>query len=281
MRSPCTLLLFDGQKTTIYPWTKARALEVVLNGPYLTTLHCHELIKICDWLKEHSEVHSVLLRSSNQFELFGQGPDINYLKNNVDDIIEMAALIYKLQIMMFHLPQIFICDLGLGAFNFSFEIALGAQIHLAHEDAEISMDHAKFGITPGQFSIKRFSGHPDLSFHLMLTGLKVNLKDVKFLTPVFYQKDQIQDQQKILNSIATLAPVARINIKLELAKNFNLLNHNFKIDEKLNLGKENNDWVEALKNWETNERPQFQTAKEYLNDLNKNKAEFNFNNILN
>lgn len=281
MRSPCTLLLFDGQQTTIYPWTKARALEVVLNGPYLTFQHCQELLKICDWLKEHSEVHSVLLRSSNQFELFGQGPNGHHLRENIEEIVEMSMVIKKLQLTMFNLPQVFVCDLGLGAFNFSFEIALGAQIHLAHEDAEVSLDHARFGTVPGQFTMKRFSGNPDLSFHLMLTGLKVNLLNSKFLAPVFYRKDKSAHQQRILNFISQLAPVARINLKLQLAKSFNLIDHDFKIDQKLYKGKENTDLINALSKWESNQKPEFQTAKEYLSKLTKNKAQFNFNNILN
>lgn len=256
MRSPCTIVLFEGQKLSIYPWIKARALEVLIPGPFLTLNICRELLELTEWLKEHSEVHTVLLKSSGASPYFGEGFDFLDFKKKGHEIETLTKKIEELQKSMMALPQVFVCDLAKGASNISLELAMGAQIHLAHEEAEVTLNHAAFGTVPGALTLKFLKNFKAFAFPLLLSGMKIKIKGQTFLAPLFYSENKTSLEEMVLTQIASLAPVARIHLKLELLEET-------KLDQKQFNHSSNHDLNEAIKKWNSSEKPQFKSAKDY------------------
>lgn len=262
MRSPCTIVLFEGQRLTIYPWIKARALEVLIPGPFLTLNICRELLELIEWLKEHSEVHSVLLKASGPGKSFGEGFDFQEFKTNGHQIEILSKKIEELQKAMVALPQVFICDLAKGASNISLELAMGAQIHLAHEEAEVTLNHALFGTIPGPLTLKYLKNFKAFAFPLLLSGMKIKIKGQAFLAPFFYQENRSALEEAVLIHVASLAPVARIHLKLDLMGESQLEQTQFNHCS-------NKDLDEAIKKWDSDEKPQFVSAKDYSLKLKK------------
>jgi enoyl-CoA hydratase/carnithine racemase len=122
---------------------------------------------------------------------------------------------------MMQLPQTIVIDLGDGAETLASEFALGADIRIASEEANIKFNHCHYGLVPaaGGMSMLSTLVAPAFARNWILSGSSINhnvLSESGFLSQSYNKETRSEMVRELLTDISKVAPVQRIQAKLGL-----------------------------------------------------------------
>ncbi len=200
---------------------KTRSLSITFNRPeknnQMNLEMLFELESLFGWLTAHLEVNAVVLKGVN--DIFCTGFDEDELKIMSEEKLQKYLVRFQKIISgMLALPQTIIADLGTKASGMGLELALGADIRIAHENAEVNFNALDKGWVPcsgGVGLLGLLVGHATAR-QWTLTSRNVAFEEAhaKGLVTSGYTCESALEE--ILNSIAKQSPVARIQTKRSL-----------------------------------------------------------------
>ncbi len=257
---------------------ETRNLTVTLNRQHAANAFCTEMIfeleTLFAWATSHLEIHSILINSSSP--IFSPGWDKKELeKMNDERIQKLMDRLQKLVYIQFFLPQTIVIDLGEGAYGAAAEFAIGADIRLARNNADIQFNHARKGFIPASGGVGFLSAvvPPAFARKWNLTTLPIGESDLTASGFIEIYNDH-QIIESYLQAIASQAPIARIQTKRSLLDSIlPLLDRarNFEKDYAI-AGMCMGDWRKALWAERDDLKPEFTGAKELATIL-KNERE--------
>jgi hypothetical protein len=134
-------------KITLNPVFKAFRIDLLQSSVSIETLE--ELNTIFLWLKNHLEIHIVLLSNSSQSLL---KPLFTDEKNHFKYKEKLDTLITSIQ----NIPQIFITDSGLGLKNYLIEIFFSGDIKIAHKKSSFEFTYLQDRLIPKYSTLLKY-----------------------------------------------------------------------------------------------------------------------------
>lgn len=188
-----------------------KSLEIKFRKTYLTEETLVELESILAWAATHTEVQSLLITSfGNEFI---QGFDPAEIKTlNEETIKKQFAKASTIAQSLLCLPQTVVVDMKKGTRGVGLELALAADIRLAHSESVFCFDHLALGLTPicGLFSFLKSYLNQNVLRSLLLSGMEFD--KVSFLALGGWCEFD-KDPCSILTNIFSQAPIARMQAK--------------------------------------------------------------------
>jgi enoyl-CoA hydratase/carnithine racemase len=201
-----------------------RTLFVTLNRPDWNNAFrlemLFELESLFAWCTTRVEINSIFIDSSTSH--FSTGLEYDTLSGTSASQLDKANLkLQKIIFAMMQLPQTIVMDLGDGSETLASEFALGADIRIASKNTKISFNHCQFGLVPaaGGMSMLSTLVSPAFARAWVLSGAPIKenvLVESGFLTATYDSDNRSEIISELLNSIAKVAPVQRIQAKLGL-----------------------------------------------------------------
>jgi len=201
-----------------------RTLFVTLNRPDWNNAFrlemLFELESLFAWCTTRVEINSIFIDSSTPH--FSTGLEYDMLSGTSASQLDKANLkLQKIIFAMMQLPQTIVMDLGDGSETLASEFALGADIRIASKNTKISFNHCQFGLVPaaGGMSMLSTLVSPAFARSWVLSGAPIKenvLIESGFLTQAYGSDDRSEIISELLNNIAKVAPVQRIQAKLGL-----------------------------------------------------------------
>ena len=179
-----------------------------------------ELESLFSWLSQHIEIHSVAITGQDNY--FSKGFDLDeFVSLPEKRFQELLEKYQKLVYVMFFLPQTIIANLQSGGAGAGLELAMGADIRLAHEQNYFSFDHLKQALVPSGGGIGFSTELIPNSFirSWLLSPHSIDnqaLKGSGFIHTFLNKDEEEKVLTDILTNISNQAPVARIQTKRSL-----------------------------------------------------------------
>lgn len=270
--------LFNYNTLNVSLEKKTRSLLVSLNrrsrNNALNLEMVFELETVLSWATGHLEISSILLRGEG--EIFSEGIDLDELaKMDKARLLKLQHRIQKLTLALFYLPQTVIIDLKKGAGNMAAELAIGADIRLAHRQTKLQFNHVEQGLTPACGGIGPLSMVVPLSFarKWILGALPVDneeLSDSGFIANFYKDSDHGKIINRYLHTINKQSPVARIQAKRGLLEAIlPELERAREYEKTFASGNAcTDDWKEFIKAQKTDQPPQFSSPLEICKIIN-------------
>jgi enoyl-CoA hydratase/carnithine racemase len=233
--------------------TRSLWVELAANQNYINLEFLFEFESILAWLSSHIEIHSVIIKSTNAG--FSEGLNLeqigNMTENNLNKLIKKTR---KLSYAMLHLPQTIIVDLGQQANNLALELAIGADIRIAHDDIKAHFNHCHHGLMPASGALSMLQKMIPHSFaRNWLTSaepITINsLINSGFVYASYNQSNREGVIQNLLKNINQQSPTQRIQTKCGLLESLRsdievLMNFE---DSLFKASTVNHDWKEIKK----------------------------------
>lgn len=219
-------------QTTLFNYTTistrlektTRTLFVTLNRPDWNNAFrlemLFELESLFAWCTTKVEINSIFIDSSTS--LFSTGLEYDTLSGtSAQQLDKVNTKLQKIIFAMMQLPQTIVVDLGDGCETLASEFALGADIRIASEDAKIKFNHCHYGLVPaaGGMSMLSTLVSPAFARNWVLSGraiTKKNLTESGLVSETYNKETRTELIGDILNQLANVAPVQRIQAKLGL-----------------------------------------------------------------
>jgi len=219
-----------------------RTLFVTLNRPDWGNAFrlemLFELESLFAWCTSKVEINSILIDSSTT--LFSTGLEYETLSGtSAQQLEKINTKLQKIIFSMMQLPQTVIIDLGEGSETLASEFALGADIRIASENAKVKFNHGHYGLVPAAGGMSMLSSLVSATFarNWILSGnsIKKNvLTESGFLSSIYSSKSRSEVIGELLNDIAQVAPVQRIQAKLGLFETIrNQIENGLVLDKKI------------------------------------------------
>jgi enoyl-CoA hydratase/carnithine racemase len=219
-----------------------RTLFVTLNRPDWNNAFrlemLFELESLLAWCTSKVEINCIFIDSSTS--LFSTGAEYETLfATSAGQLEKINSKLQKIIFAMMQLPQTIIIDLGEGSETLASEFALGADIRIASENAKIKFNHCHYGLVPAAGGMSMLSTliSPSFARNWVLSGSAIEknvLKESGFLSFTYNSSTRSQVVEEILNEIAQVAPVQRIQAKLGLFESIrNQLENGIVMDKKI------------------------------------------------
>lgn len=201
-----------------------RTLFVTLNRPDWNNAFrlemLFELESLFAWCTTRVEINSIFIDSSTPH--FSTGLEYDTLSGTTASALDKANLkLQKIIFAMMQLPQTIVMDLGDGSETLASEFALGADIRIASKNTKIQFNHCQFGLVPaaGGMSMLSTLVSPAFARSWVLSGAPIKesvLIESGFLAAAYGSDNRTEVISELLNNIAKVAPVQRIQAKLGL-----------------------------------------------------------------
>lgn len=201
-----------------------RTLFVTLNRPDWNNAFrlemLFELESLFAWCTTRVEINSIFIDSSTPH--FSTGLEYDTLSGTTASALDKANLkLQKIIFAMMQLPQTIVMDLGDGSETLASEFALGADIRIASKNTKIQFNHCQFGLVPaaGGMSMLSTLVSPAFARSWVLSGAPIKesvLIESGFLAAAYESDNRTEVISELLNNIAKVAPVQRIQAKLGL-----------------------------------------------------------------
>ncbi len=208
--------LFSLQNFTTTCDSKNHALfitwkQVPLKKHYSLASIADETEQILTWALHHIEINTLVWQ--NDFVLTLDLSPTEQQNFRGPDLIALLTRWHKIIFSLYCLPQTIIFDLGPGGQGLGAELACGADLRLAQEDAQISFNHLKLGRLPfGGISFLNTVVSPAYTRAWYLTGAPLSAAELQragFIQQVYRRKNLTPYLQKINQQ----SPLARIQAK--------------------------------------------------------------------
>ncbi|PIK15490.1 enoyl-CoA hydratase/isomerase family protein [Halobacteriovorax sp. JY17] len=269
--------LFSYNTLSVELSKKTRSISIKLNRPEvqnaINTEMIFELETLLTWISTHLEIKSIYLTGTGDY--FCKGLDDEEFatwseEKRQKNFDKLQKLIYS----MFFLPQTIIADLKKGCAGLGFELAMGADIRVAHEDTVVEFNHLSKGIVPscGGISFTSAITNNSTARQWLLLSKKLSAADLNthHITVQSYGVESpIQD---FLATINSQPDVARIQAKRSLLEPvLKNLDQGLEWEKKFSIaGMCTNDWKEIAKHGES---AQTVSARELSSRLKRERAE--------
>ena len=199
-----------------------RTLFVTLNRPDWNNSFklemLFELESLFAWCTSRVEINTIFINSTTAE--FSQGHDLEKLSSlNANQLDKINTKLHKIIFAMMQLPQTVVIDLGEGSQTIASEFALGADIRIASQNAQVSFNHCKFGLVPaaGGMSILSTLISSSYARNWTLSGAPIkDLVESGFVSETYFEGNKDEVVSSLLQRIAQNAPVQRIQTKLGL-----------------------------------------------------------------
>lgn len=211
-------MIFNYNTLQVELLPETKSLSILLNRPEqknaINVEMLFELESLFSWLTAHLEIHSVYL--SGVGEIFCHGFEQKELKlMSEEKLKKYLSRFQRLVKSMLLLPQTFVCDLKKEASGMGLELALGADIKIAHQDCVARFDSLSYAWVPcsgGIGLLNQLVGH-SRARQWVLSSCAVEserLLQSGFLLDSYKEESHYLE---LLNSISKQAPVSRIQAK--------------------------------------------------------------------
>lgn len=219
-------------QTTLFNYTtlstrlekSTRTLFVTLNRPDWNNSFrlemLFELESLFAWCTSRVEINSIFIDSSSAE--FSPGLELETLASlSSSQLDKINTKLQKIIFAMMQLPQTIVMDLGEGSQTLASEFSLGADIRIASENSKIAFNHCQYGLVPaaGGMSMLSTLVSPALARAWVLSGSALSQEAMKssgFIKKTYDSSNRNEVISDVLNNIAKLAPVQRIQAKLGL-----------------------------------------------------------------
>ena len=198
-----------------------RSLKITLKNThkYISLEVLFELESILAWSTSKVEIHSIIICSEEG--TLSEGLDTQSLPELKEgNLKRITEKLQKITHALFHLPQTVIIDLGTGAKNLAAELAIGADIRIAHQTTQVSFNHTLNGLVPcsGGMGILTTIIGSTFAKNWILTGNTIPIEQLTQSGFVYqtYQNDRHEITDQILHSIHLQSPIQRVQAKLGL-----------------------------------------------------------------
>ena len=188
-----------------------KTLEIKFRKKFFNTETLFELESILAWAATHTEVQSLFVTCYG--ENFIQGFDPVELKELSEEKIKnLFSKVSTIAQSFLCLSQTIVLDMKKGTRGIGLELALAADVRIAHSEAVFCFDHLAKGLTPtcGLFSFLKPFLNQNVLRSLLLSGVEFN-KDSFLALGGWCEFDK--DACSILASIFSQAPIARMQAK--------------------------------------------------------------------
>lgn len=191
--------------------TDTKSLEIKFRSKFINAEMLFEFESILAWSATHHEVQSIFITCYG--EEFIQGYEPEELKTLSEEKIKKHF--FKLSTIvqsLLCLPQTIIVDVRKGARGIGLEMALAADIRLAHPEAVFSLDYLARGLTPtcGLFSFLKPYLNQNILRSLLLSGSEFRIETMNLLGGFC---EVGNNQKNITAMVFNQAPVARMQAK--------------------------------------------------------------------
>lgn len=214
MKAPSRVPIFDYKTIATTLLIPTKSLEIKFRKQFLNLESLLELEAILSWAKTHTEIQSLFITCIGNDFIQGLDPaEIKLLPEEKLKII--FNKISNIAQSFFSLPQTILVDMKNGTRGVGLELALAADIRIAHNDARFCFNHLSIGLTPtcGLFSFLRPYLNQNVLRSLLLSGLDFNKEGLQALGAwCEFNGEAIS----ILAAIYEQAPIARMQAKLGL-----------------------------------------------------------------
>lgn len=201
-----------------------RTLFVTLNRPDWNNSFrlemLFELESLLAWCTARVEINTIFIDSSSNY--FSTGLEYETLSSmSASQLEKINIKLHKIIYSMMQLPQTIIVDLKDGAETLASEFALGADIRICSLNSKISFNHNNYGLVPAAGGMSMLSAlvSPTFARNWILSGATISseqLIESGFIAETYDSTDREETISRILNNIAKLAPIQRIQSKLGL-----------------------------------------------------------------
>lgn len=200
---------------------KSRTLQITFNenSQYIGLEVLFELESILAWSTSKVEIHSILI-CSKEGEL-SKGINLDSLPQLKESQLQkITSKLQKITHALFHLPQTVVIDLGMGANNIAAELAIGADIRVAHINTKVQFDHIYHGLVPcsGGMGMLNTTVGNTFSKNWILLGDVIPTMQLIHSGFLFqtYEENREQTITNLLNRIHLQSPVQRVQAKMGL-----------------------------------------------------------------
>lgn len=217
--------IFNYQTFDVFLNKDTRTLKITLGKKCssLTLETLFELESLLAWCISKVEISTIFIDSA--YNTFSSGHNQDVLQSlNEKQLLKFNKKLQKITQALSMLPQIIVVDLKSGAQNVGCELAIAADIRIAHKACKIQFDHAKLGILPCSGGISQLAsiiGQANTK-NWLLTAKKVDITKLEQSGLVFESYTQDNRQEVInglLDSINKQASISRIQTKLGISEN--------------------------------------------------------------
>lgn len=201
-----------------------RTLFVTLNRPDWNNAFrlemLFELESLLAWCTSRVEINTIFFDSTGA--CFSTGLELDSLSGmSAAHLDKINTKLHKIIFAMMQLPQTVVMDLGEGVQTLGAEFALGADIRICSETSKIAFNHGHYGLVPaaGGMSMLSTLTSPSFARSWVLSGAPITisaLKESGFITSTYEASTRSEIVGELLNKIARIAPVQRIQAKLGL-----------------------------------------------------------------
>jgi len=269
--------LFSYNTLSVELSKKTRSISIKLNRPEvqnaINTEMIFELETLLTWISTHLEIKSIYLTGEGDY--FCKGLDDEEFatwseEKRQKNFEKLQKLIYS----MFFLPQTIIADLKKGCAGLGLELAMGADIRVAHNDTIVEFNHLSKGIVPscGGISFTSAITNNSTARQWLLLSKKLTAADLNthHITVQSYSSDSPVDE--FLATIGSQPDIARIQAKRSLLEPvLKNLDQGLEWEKKFSIaGMCTNDWKEIAKHGDAAETV---SAKELSSRLKRERAE--------
>ncbi|MFI5390017.1 MAG: enoyl-CoA hydratase/isomerase family protein [Bacteriovoracales bacterium] len=208
---------YDSLSVEIENASKSIILEI--KNPLINSKTILELEHFFSWLCNHIEVNSVLITGAEGIFSYGFNLE-EFSKLNNSEIQKLWQKLQKVVYMCFFLPQTIVFDLKESAKGSGAEFAIGGDIRIAKEGAEIKFDHLRSGLIPNCGGIGFLECIISQAYvrNWILMGDKIPKEQLisSGFIHSFYDESNLDYGKNLLNQISKIPPIARIQAKRSL-----------------------------------------------------------------
>lgn len=200
--------------------SKTRSLTISFNADKTLSLEkLFELESIFSWLTNKVEISSVIICCEDD-EFLGDWSQ-NQAAFNDQYIKKVVQKVRKLNQAMMHLPQTFIVDFGSKAQGIAVELAIGADLRLARNGAQITFNHLKQGFMPAAGTLSQLNQFisPAIVKNWVLSGRVIPQQQLTSTGFIYQTYDETQRRELVdglLDSIHSQSQIQRIQSKMGL-----------------------------------------------------------------
>jgi enoyl-CoA hydratase/carnithine racemase len=254
-----------------------RSLSIELNRPELgnalNTEMIFELETLFTWLSTHIEVKSIYFTGKGDY--FCKGLDDEELATWSEEKRQKNfEKVQKLVYSMFYLPQTILVDLKKGCSGLGVELAMGADIRIAHESCNLHFNHLQKGIVPscGGIGFTNALLGNAVARQWILSSMEVKTASLLATQTIVESYNEESTYMNFLTNISNQSEIARIQAKRSLLESIMPeIDRTIKWEKRFSIaGMCTGDWRELAKR---GPQANLTNAREFSARLKAEKAE--------
>ncbi len=180
-----------------------------------------EFQSLLNWASSRLEISSILVNSSGDY--FSEGLSEDFIKKaDNKKLLKIREELNTTQKLMINAPATIIFDLKLGAQNIALELAFAADLRLASQESQISLNNLTkgFPLFSSTVLVNSIFNRSELQNLLYYTKAAPGrqLHKIGFLIDIYDSSNQEETVEKYLKNILNQSPLSRVQTKFLMAR---------------------------------------------------------------